>query len=164
LRHVSGIANWCDVSGTDLIGSIPSESSCFNPTSRLAATKENPTWVTGASRASSKARHRDLGLEHPPDLRPQAPARTQARHLAPVMLLKPPPSSPATFSPWSPSDSRPCMSDGPSRLLGTHQRPSPPSSCTDEGGALRSERVMLSRPSSLLRPLRLPLGHQLLAA
>ena len=44
------------------------------------------------------------------------------------------------------------LSDGPSRVLGTHQRSSQPSSCIDEAGALRSERVVLSRPSSLLRP------------
>ena len=44
------------------------------------------------------------------------------------------------------------LSDGPSRLLGTHQRSSPPSSCIGEAGALRSGWVVLSRPSSLLRP------------
>ncbi len=44
------------------------------------------------------------------------------------------------------------LSDGPSRLLGTHQRSSPPSSCTGEAGALRSGWVVLSQPSSLLRP------------
>jgi len=42
--------------------------------------------------------------------------------------------------------------DGASRKPGTHQRPSRPSTCTDEAGALRSDRVVLSRPSPLLRP------------
>ncbi len=44
------------------------------------------------------------------------------------------------------------FADGPSRLLGTHQGPAPSSRCTGEVGALRSGRVVLSRPSSLLRP------------
>ena len=39
--------------------------------------------------------------------------------------------------------------DGASRKPGTHQRSSRPSTCTDEVGALRSGRVVLSRPSSL---------------
>src|SRR6266536_144513 len=44
------------------------------------------------------------------------------------------------------------VADGPSRSLGTHQSPSTPSSCIGEVGALRSSRVVLSRPSPLLRP------------
>ncbi len=44
------------------------------------------------------------------------------------------------------------VADGSSRVFGTHQGSSPSSQCTGEAGALRSGRVMLSRPSSLLRP------------
>ena len=44
------------------------------------------------------------------------------------------------------------FADGSSRSLGTHQGPSASSSCTGEVGVLRSDRVVLSRPSSLLRP------------
>lgn len=43
------------------------------------------------------------------------------------------------------------LSDGPSPK-GTHQLASLTTTCTDEAGALRSSRVVLSRPSPLLRP------------
>src|ERR1019366_7662608 len=44
------------------------------------------------------------------------------------------------------------FADGSSREFGTHQGPSTSSSCTGEAGALRSGQVVLSCPSSLLRP------------
>src|ERR1019366_2941111 len=44
------------------------------------------------------------------------------------------------------------FADGSSREFGTHQGPSTSSSCTGEAGALRSGQIVLSCPSSLLRP------------
>src|SRR6266536_2114069 len=44
------------------------------------------------------------------------------------------------------------FADGSSREIGTHQGSSTSSQCTSEVGALRSDRVLLSQPSSLLRP------------
>lgn len=52
------------------------------------------------------------------------------------------------------------LSDGPSRDVGTHQRSSLSSSCIDQAGVVRSGQVVLSWPSSLLGPLRLPLDRR----
>ena len=41
------------------------------------------------------------------------------------------------------------VADGSSRVFGTHQGSSTTSQCTGEAGALRSDRVVLSRPSAL---------------
>ena len=52
------------------------------------------------------------------------------------------------------------LSDGPSRHLGTHQRPSLPTSRIDEAGALRSGPLCCPAHPHYSDPLRLPLGYQ----
>jgi len=51
------------------------------------------------------------------------------------------------------------LPDGPSRHSGTHQRSSLRHRAPMKQGSFAQGRVMLSCPSSLVRPLRLPLGH-----